>query len=56
MVRLLLCDRPMNERPTKSLKRRDGAGHLDPASAEKLREISEQIVDVIIERPNSNGS
>jgi len=32
----------MNERPTKSLKRRDGAGHLDPAYAEKLREISEQ--------------
>lgn len=32
----------MNDRPTKSLKRRDGAGHLDPAYAEKLREISEQ--------------
>jgi len=32
----------MNQRPTRSLKRRDGAGHLDPAYANKLRELSQQ--------------
>lgn len=32
----------MTDQPSKTLKRRDGAGHLDPAYAQKLRELSEE--------------